>query len=75
MACSTGLVMHIDNDLDVARRRELEDTIRLTQGVSSAQFNERRPHLMVVEYDPQLISYHQIMREVACRNLHAERVG
>ncbi len=75
MARSTGLVMHIANELDMASRRELEDTIRLNQGVSSAQFNDRRPHLMVVEYDPEQISYHQILHEVACRNLHAERVG
>jgi hypothetical protein len=53
----------------------LEDTIKLNQGVSAAHFNESRPHLMVVEYDPEKISYHQIMREVACRNLQAERVG
>ena len=75
MACSTGLVMHIANDLDLARRRELEKSIEHHPGVTSAYFNERRPHLMVVEYDPQLVSYYQIMREVGSRNLQAERVG
>jgi hypothetical protein len=34
------------------------------QGVTSAQFKDRRPQVMVIEYDPQQINSFEIMHEV-----------
>lgn len=75
MSQLTGLVMHVDNNLSYGTRRELENRVMHHDGVSSARFNEARPHLMVVEYDPQQINSFEIMHEVNRNALHAERIG
>lgn len=75
MAHYTGLVMHIDNELDFSRRRELETSIERQEGVSSAQFNDHRPHLMLIDYDADLISSGQILNSINQNNLQAERIS
>lgn len=75
MSHNTGLVMHIDNDLDLQRRRELENTIERQTGVSSAHFNERRPHLMVIDYDSDLVSSSEILHRINSNNLQAARIS
>jgi len=75
MSHLSGLVMHIDNQLDYIERREVEDEILHETGVASAHFNENRPHLMVVEYDPTEVNYVEIMNCVNGGSVHAERIG
>ena len=75
MAQTAGLVMHIPNRLSDDSRRELEAMIRHRPGVTAAHFNDRRPHFMVVEYDPQQINSFEIMHEVNDGYLHAARIS
>jgi len=67
--------MHIQNNLSYDTRRQVEHDVLHHEGVTSANFNESRPHLMVVEYDPQLINSFEIMKEVNSSALHAARIG
>lgn len=71
----TDMVMHIDNTLGEGSRRNIERTLSGSRGVIQAQFNERRPHLMLVSYDTDRISSFDIMSEINSQDLHAERVG
>jgi hypothetical protein len=71
----SGLVMHIGNNLSFDTRRQVEHNVMHQEGVASAYFNESRPHLMVVEYDPQQINSFKIMKEVHNNALHAARIG
>jgi len=71
----SGLVMHIGNNLSYATRRQVEHNVMHHEGVASACFNESRPHLMVIEYDPQQINSFEIMKEVHNNALHAARIG
>jgi hypothetical protein len=64
MVHTAGLVMHIPNRLSPVSRRELVAMILHRQGVTSAQFKDRRPQVMVIEYDPQQINSFEIMHEV-----------
>jgi hypothetical protein len=75
MPHATGLVMHISDNLDSGHRRELENSIQLQSGVSSAMFNQDRPHLMVVNYDPFQISSGQILAKLSSNKVHASRIG
>jgi len=52
MSQSAGLVMHIHNRLNANTRREVEASIMHRPGITSAQFSDKRPHFMVIEYDP-----------------------
>ena len=43
------MVMHVDETLAADSRRNLERTMTSQRGVLDAYFNERRPHLMLVQ--------------------------
>lgn len=75
MSQTAGLVMHIPNRLSAISRRELESMIMHRPGITSAHFNDARPHFMVIEYDPQQINSFEIMHEVNGGYLHAARVS
>ena len=70
-----GLVLHVDDTLGEARRNRIEVALESEQGVSSAHFTERRPHLMVVEYDPDVTSSVHILEKVSGHSVHAELIG
>ena len=70
-----GLVLHVDDTLADERRSDIELALTSEQGVSSAHFTDRRPHLMVVEYDPDLTSSAHILNMVSAQRVHAELIG
>jgi hypothetical protein len=70
-----GLVLHVDDTLGQARREDIERAVGAENGVESAHFTERRPHLMVIEYDPDLTSSTNILSKVNHQSVHAQLVG
>ncbi len=70
-----GLVLHVDDTLGEPRRLDIEQAIEEENGVSAANFAEQRPHLMVVEYDPELTSSLKILERVNHQSVHAELIG
>jgi len=70
-----GLVLHVDDSLAETHRTNIEIALESEQGVSSARFTERRPHLMVVEYDPDVTSSVHILDKVTSHSVHAELIG
>ena len=71
----TDMVMHIDNTLGADSRRNIEQALAGNRGIIQAQFNEQRPHLMLVSYDTQRTSSFEILALMSCQQLCAERVG
>ncbi|MGB5606477.1 MAG: hypothetical protein WBN51_08140 [Gammaproteobacteria bacterium] len=69
------LVFHIDNRLGRERRNEIELALAEKQGVSAARFNERRIHLLLVEYDPDVTSSFDLMDRVRRQNVNVQRVA
>ena len=70
-----GLVLHVDDTLGETRRNDIEATLETELGVSSAHFTDHRPHLMVVEYDPDVTSSAYILEKVNGQSVHAELIG
>jgi hypothetical protein len=71
----TDMVMHVDNRLGTDTRRTVEAAITRHRGVIHAHFNESRPHLMLVSYDKERTSSFEILAQMSCQQLCAERVG
>ena len=71
----TDMVMHIDNKLGESSRRNIEKALTSARGVIRANFNERRPHLMLVSYDTDSTSSFEILAQVAGQKLGVERCG
>ncbi len=75
MVHRSDLVMHVDDKLEENRRHDIEAAISSMQGVNEAHFNDRRPHLMLVSYDPVRISSFDILAQMSSQKLSAERIG
>ena len=70
-----NVVVHIDETLDQARRRALEDSLRAEEGVVSVGLRDDAPHLMVVAYNPRRTSAQHVLERARSGGLHAELVG
>lgn len=69
------VTIHIDENVSAEVRGDLEDKLRAIDGVMAAASHEQKPHLMVVEYDPEVVKSGDILREIKGAGVHAELIG
>ena len=69
------VTVHIDEELDAAGLANLEQALRDESGVVSVHFQPGKPHLAVVEYNPEATNSASILSRVTSQNLHAELIG
>jgi hypothetical protein len=69
------VTIHIDENVDHDQRDAVQDRLRSMGGVVAAASHDERPHLMVVEYDPDRIDSQRILSAVRDAGVHAELIG
>lgn len=69
------VMIHIDPVTTHADRESLRDLILKHKGVDAAAYHDDKPHLMIVEYDPDEVTSQQLLDIVLKQNIHAELVG
>lgn len=69
------VTIHIDEAVAVEEREGLQDKLRALDGVLAAASQDDTPHLIVVEYNPDLIDSREILDAVTDCGLHAELIG
>jgi hypothetical protein len=69
------VVVHIDETLGLQSRNGIENKLREVNGVISVHNPDNRPHLAVVEYDPDMTSSADILATVKAQGVHAELIG
>ncbi len=69
------VTIHIDESLDHDKRESLVDRIRQHEGVIAIGHHDERPHLLVVEYNPDQVSSKELLETVKNEGIHAELVG
>jgi hypothetical protein len=69
------VLVHVAETLGYEGLKELEGVIRTEPGVISVAFHEEKPHLIVVQFDPQLTQATRILQRVTDHGVHAELVG
>lgn len=69
------VVVHIDQTLERERRMEIEEQLRAIDGVVSVRNPDDRPHLALVEYNPDKTSSAAILNTVTIQGVRAELVG
>jgi len=69
------VVVHIDQTLERERRSEIEEQLRAIDGVVSVHNPDDRPHLAIIEYNPDRTSSAVILNTVTVQGVHAELVG
>ena len=69
------VIVHIDQTLERERRSEIEEHLRAIDGVVSVHNPDDRPHLAIVEYNPDRTSSAAILNTVTVQGVNAELVG
>jgi hypothetical protein len=69
------VIVHIDQTLERERRSEIEEQLRAIDGVVSVHNPDERPHLAIIEYNPDKTSSKVILNTITAQGVHAELVG
>jgi divalent metal cation (Fe/Co/Zn/Cd) transporter len=69
------ITLHIDQNFEPELRAQIEDVVRAIDGVISFHNPNDRPHLNVVEYNPEKTSSAAILSAVTSQGVHAELIG
>ncbi len=69
------VTLHLDEDTSHDQREGLRDKLLEMRGVMAAVSHDEKPHLLVVEYDPDVVNSSEILATVKESGLHAELIG
>jgi hypothetical protein len=69
------VTVHIDENLEHDARERLRDRVLAVDGVVAAVNHDEKPHLMIVEYNPDRTSSMGILTAVKESGVHAELIG
>jgi hypothetical protein len=69
------VTIHIDETMDSAKLEGVRDKLLAETGVMAASFHKEKPHLMIVEYDPDKNNSGNLLKAVTKQGVHAELIG
>jgi len=69
------VVIHVNEILNSQSRHNLEEQMRGIDGVIAPRFNDHRPHLMIVAYNPDRLRALDLLGEVSRCGYHAQHCG
>ena len=69
------VTLHIDENVTHDDRENLRDQILQMNGVMSADHHDERPHLIIIEYNPDITGSYQFLEIAKQNDLHAELIG
>lgn len=69
------VMIHIDEEMDDDKRQAVMDSIWQLDGIIGVIFHAEKPHLLIIEYNPDKSSSSQFIEKVRENGLHGELVG
>ena len=69
------VTLHIDENTSHDQRENFRVSLLAMNGVMAAAYHDDKPHLVVVEYDPDIIKSSNFIKVAKENGLHAELVG
>ena len=69
------IVVHITETLGEKRREDLIAALEDNSGITAAEFCPLRYHLMLVSYDREMYSSHDVLERVTSKNVSAKLIG
>lgn len=71
----TDITIHVDREADADTRGKVEAALRQLNGTVSVQMPSKTPHLIVVEYNPDITTSAHMLTTVRELAGHAEMIG
>ncbi len=69
------VMIHIDPETTHSDREALRDALLEQKGVDAAAYHDEKPHLIMIEYNPDVIKAENLLKVVTSRGIHGELVG
>jgi hypothetical protein len=69
------VTFHIDENTSHDERESFRDVLLSMNGVVAAAYHDEKPHLMLIEYDPDAIKSIRFVEAARKHGLHAELIG
>jgi hypothetical protein len=69
------VTLHMDEETTHDEREAFRDVLLSMNGVMAAACHDERPHLMLIEYDPDAVNSIEFVNAAKARGLHAELIG
>ena len=69
------VTLHIDEETSHEDREGFRDTLLGMSGVIAASYHDERPHLLVIEYDPDAIVPKEFIVAAKHCGFHSELIG
>lgn len=69
------VTVHVDENLDQDRRTALVEKVREHDGVFAVGYHDDKPHLMVIEYNPDKLHAADLLALIKGEGVHAELIG
>jgi hypothetical protein len=69
------VTIHIDEKIDLDTREKIDAALRALRGVVSVHMPDDEPHLLVVEYNPDVTTSTHMLTTVRELAGHAEMIG
>jgi len=71
----TDVTFHLDETLGHEQREAVRDDLMAQEGILAAASQDKTPHLLIIEYDPDKIDPTGILGLFEKQKIHAERLG
>ena len=69
------VTLHIDEDTSHDERESFRDALLAMDGVLAAAYHDERPHLILIEYNPDVINSIEFVNTAKKHGQHAELIG
>ena len=71
----TDILIHINEATDHEHRTQIADIVRAHKGVMAVAHHDEKPHLMIVEYDPETVTSYELLQVALDQGVHAQLIG
>lgn len=72
---TVDVTLHVDENTTPDQREMLRDELLAVEGVMAAIVHDDKPHLFIVEYDPDTVEPQHFLKVAEKQGLHGELVG
>ena len=72
---TADVTLHIDENTTHNDREEFIESLYTINGVSTAIYNDKKPHLLIIKYNSNILHPDEFLKEAQSRGLHAELIG
>ena len=69
------VVIHINESVDHDSRTSIADAIRKHPGVMGVAHHDEKPHLLIVEFNPDQVHAKELLQVALDKGVHAQLVG